>query len=190
MELCTVVVYNIEPTLYLTSSKAPFSTIQQQIKPSVLKSLKNIHLLQIKSSTIPMSVTVFIYAYRKPGLSLEDFKTHYEAHVDLIKRLTGDDFPLSHKRSYVARNTVEVAGEGASDRNALTPATVIAGQQADFDFDAYAELTFADQAAFQAFGAKVYAPEAAAQIAADEEKFLDKSKLSIVMLGEVIETTK
>ena len=44
--------------------------------------------------------------------------------------------------------------------------------------------------AFQAFGAKVYAPEAAAQIAADEEKFLDKSKLSIVMLGEVIETTK
>ncbi|KAJ5368334.1 uncharacterized protein N7496_008094 [Penicillium cataractarum] len=137
-----------------------------------------------------MSVTVFIYAYRKPGLSLEDFKTHYEAHVDLIKRLTGDDFPLSHKRSYVARNTVEVAAEGASDRNALTPATVIVGQQADFDFDAYAELTFADQAAFQAFGAKVYAPEAAAQIAADEEKFLDKSKLSIVMLGDVIETTK
>ncbi|KAJ6007533.1 hypothetical protein N7540_011509 [Penicillium herquei] len=64
------------------------------------------------------------------------------------------------------------------------------GQQTDFDFDAYAELTFLDQAAFQAFSAKVYTPEAAARIAADEEKFLDKSKLRIVMLGDVIETTK
>jgi hypothetical protein len=137
-----------------------------------------------------MSVKAFIYAYRKPGLSLEDFKTHYEAHVELIKRLTGDDFPFSHKRSYVARNAVEVAAEGASERNTMTPATVIVGQQSDFDFDAYAELTFTDQAAFQAFGAKVYAPDAAAQIAADEKKFLDKSKLGIVMLGEVIETTK
>ncbi|KAJ5176256.1 uncharacterized protein N7482_002133 [Penicillium canariense] len=137
-----------------------------------------------------MSVKVFIYAYRKHGLSLEDFKTHYEAHVDLVKRISGDDFPISHKRSYVLRNPVEVAAEGTSERNALTPATVIVGQQSDFEFDAYAELTFADQAAFQAFGAKVYAPDAAAQIAADEEKFLDKSKLGIVMLGDVIETSK
>ncbi|OGM44708.1 hypothetical protein ABOM_007352 [Aspergillus bombycis] len=137
-----------------------------------------------------MSLKVLIYAYRKPGISLEDFKKHYEAHVDLIKHLSGEDFPLSHKRSYVARNTAETPVEGASDRNPLTPATVLVGQQTDFDFDAYGELTFTDQAAFQAFGAKVYAPEAAAQIAADEEKFLDKSKLAIVMLGDVIETTR
>lgn len=137
-----------------------------------------------------MSLKVFIYAYRKPGLSVEDFRKHYEDHVDLVKRLSGEDFPLSHKRSYVARNTVEVATEGASDRNSRTPATVIVGQQSDFDFDAYAELTFADQAAFQAFSAKVYAPDTASQIAADEEKFLDKSRLGIAMLGEVIETTR
>ena len=137
-----------------------------------------------------MSVKVFIYAYRKPGLPLEEFKTHYEAHVELIKRLTGDDFPLSHKRSYIARNTVDVAAEGASERNPLTPATVIVGQQSDFDFDAYAELTFTDQPAFHAFAAKIYAPDVAAQLAVDEEKFLDKSKLGVVMLGDVIETTK
>lgn len=137
-----------------------------------------------------MSLKALIYAYRKPGLSLEDFKTKYEAHVDLIKRIAGDDFPLSHKRTYVARNTVDAAPEGASERNSLTPATVVVGTQTDFDFDAYAELTFADQAAFQAFGAKIYDPEAAAQIAADEEKFLDKSKLAIALLGDVIETTK
>ncbi|GMG50995.1 unnamed protein product [Aspergillus oryzae var. brunneus] len=94
------------------------------------------------------------------------------------------------KESPIARNTVEAPVEGASDRNPLTPATVLVGQQTDFDFDAYAELTFADQAAFQAFGAKLYAPDAAAQIAADEEKWLDKSKLAMAMLGDVIETTR
>lgn len=137
-----------------------------------------------------MFLKVVIYAFRKPGIPLEEFKKHYEAHVDLVKRLSGDDFPLSHKRSYIARSTVEAPPEGATTRNATTPASVIVGQQSDFDFDAYAELTFADQTAFQAFGAKIYAPEAAAQIAADEEKFLDKSKLAIAMLGDVTETTK
>jgi hypothetical protein len=137
-----------------------------------------------------MSVRAFLFAYRKPGLSPEDFKRHYEAHIDLVKRLAGNDFPLSHRRSYIARSTVEAASDDTSPHNATTPATVIAGKQLDFDFDAVAELTFANQAAFQAFTAKIYAPDIAAQLAADEEKFLDRSKLSIVMLGDVIETTK
>ncbi|PWY75705.1 hypothetical protein BO83DRAFT_377489 [Aspergillus eucalypticola CBS 122712] len=140
-----------------------------------------------------MSVRVIIYAYRKPGLDLHTFKERYEAHIQLVKRLSGDDFPLSHKRMYIARTTIEnpQAGENNnnSTRNALTPATVLVGQQTDFDFDAYAELTFADQAAFQTFSAKVMAPEAAAQIAADEEGFLDRSKLGIALLGDVVETT-
>jgi hypothetical protein len=141
-----------------------------------------------------MSVRVLIYAYRKPGLSLEDFKKHYEEHVNLIKRLVGDDFPLSHKRSYIARNVVSSSEDGknitVTERNATTPAIVFAGQQSDFDFDAYAELTFASQEALQIFTVKLQASEAAAQLAADEEKFLDRSKLSIAMLGDVIETSK
>ena len=141
-----------------------------------------------------MSVRVLIYAYRKPGLSLEDFKTHYEEHVKLVRQIAGDDFPLSHKRSYIARNVVSSKEDDqvnkVTERNATTPAMVIAGQQADFDFDAYAELTFATPEALQIFTAKVQAPEAAAQIAADEERFLDRSKLGIAMLGNVIETTK
>lgn len=90
----------------------------------------------------------------------------------------------------MARNYVETAPEGASSRNPQTPAVLVTGNQADFDFDAYAELTFADQAALTAFVAKTQAPDAAAQIAADEEKFLDRSKTGIVMMGDVIETTK
>lgn len=140
-----------------------------------------------------MSVRVLIYIYRKSGLSLEDFKKHCEEHALLIKRLTGDDFPLSHKRHYIARNVVssdESKNITATERNATTPAIVFAGQQSDFDFDAYAELTFASQETFQTFIAKVQTPEIAAQIAADEERFLDRSKLSIAMLGDVTETTK
>ncbi|KAJ5733975.1 hypothetical protein N7493_002761 [Penicillium malachiteum] len=137
-----------------------------------------------------MSVKAIMYAYCKSGLSFEEFKKHYEDHAELVKRLSGQDFPLSHKRIYVARSTVEVAPEGATERNLLTPATVLVGKQSDFDFDAYAELTFTDQAALQAFSAKIYAPAAAAEIAADEDKFLDKSKLGIALLGDVIETNK
>jgi hypothetical protein len=140
-----------------------------------------------------MSVRVLIHIYRKPGLSLEDFKKNCEEHALLIKRLTEDDFPLSHKRHYIARNVVssdESKNITGTERNATTPAVVFAGQQSDFDFDAYAELTFASQETFQTFLAKVQTPEIAAQIAADEERFLDRSKLSIAMLGDVTETTK
>ncbi|KAI3008351.1 hypothetical protein CBS147482_5387 [Aspergillus niger] len=140
-----------------------------------------------------MSVRVIIYAYRKPGLDLQIFKDRYEAHIELVKRLSGDDFPLSHKRMYIARTTIKNSqteeSNNNSTRNALTPATVLVGRQTDFDFDAYAELTFADQTAFQTFSTKVMAPEAAAQIAADEEGFLDRSKLGIALLGDVVETT-
>jgi hypothetical protein len=135
-----------------------------------------------------MPITAIIYAYRKPGLSLEDFKKHYEAHVDLVKKLAGDSFPSSHKRSYIARTTVTTPPDDATTRNAFTPATVLSGQQSDFDFDAYAELTFPDQAAFGAFHARVTAADAAAQIAADEGKFLDRSRLGIAMVGDVLET--
>lgn len=137
---------------------------------------------------------VLILATRKPDISPATFRTRYEAHVDLLKRISTSDFPLSHRRSYIARTAATTTtsppeNEQPPPRNAATPAAVIVGQQADFDFDAVAELTFADDAALQAFMAKVSAPEAARQIAADEEGFLDRGRLRIVMLGEVVEST-
>lgn len=136
-----------------------------------------------------MPFKILAHAYRKPGMSTEDFKKHYEAHVDLLKRLSGADFPLSHKRTYIARQTVDVASEGATSSNTTTPAVVLVGQQSEFDFDAYAELTFTDEHACQVFVQKVRASEAADQIAADEELFLDRSKFAVVLLGDVSETT-
>ena len=137
-----------------------------------------------------MPFKVLVYAHRKPGIPPEDFKNHYEAHIDLFKRLTGDDFPLSHRRIYIARSSVGTTVDGALARNATTPATVIVGQQSDYDYDCLAELTFSDQAGWEACVTKVQSPEIAAQIAADEDRFYDRSKTGVLVIGDVTETTK
>ncbi|KAJ5868875.1 hypothetical protein N7534_003428 [Penicillium rubens] len=137
-----------------------------------------------------MPVKVLVFLYRNPRLSPEEFKKYYEAHVKLVKKLAGGDFPLSHHRNYIARTTVEIPPDDSTARNAFTPATILRGRQPDFDFDAYAELTFANQAAYQAFAAKIYAPDAAAQITADEDKFLDRLKQGVVLVGEVRVTVR
>ncbi|EED16120.1 conserved hypothetical protein [Talaromyces stipitatus ATCC 10500] len=143
---------------------------------------------------LKMPVRAVLILYRKPGLSPEQFKTHCENHVQLIKRLTGDDSPLSHRRSYIARkelgNDDDKSKITTTERNPTTPAEVVVGQQSDFDFDAYAELTFASQEAVRAYRAKTQVPEIAAEIAADEEKFMDRAKMSIAFLGDIIENTK
>ncbi|EKV07029.1 Dimeric alpha-beta barrel [Penicillium digitatum] len=137
-----------------------------------------------------MPVKMFVFLYRSPHLTPEEFKKRYEAHIKLVKKLAGADFPLSHHRNYISRSTIEIPPDGSTTRNAFTPATILRGRQADFDFDAYAELTFANQAAYQAFAAKIYAPDAAAQMTADEDKFLDRLKMGIALVGEVRVTVK
>lgn len=120
-----------------------------------------------------MTHTILIFAYRKPGTTPEQFKTHYEGtHMPIVKELAGEHFPLSHTRRYIHRTE----GQGGTERNAKNPATVIIGEQLDFDYDAIAELIFADVPAFQTFMGIVQKPENAARLAADEELFLDRSR--------------
>ncbi|KAH8427940.1 EthD domain-containing protein [Aspergillus melleus] len=135
-----------------------------------------------------MSVRLIITACRKPDLSPEAFRTHYEAHVELIKRLAADTFPLCHRRSYLLRTTVSVPPDDATSRNSNTPATVLKGAQSDFDFDVTAELTFVDQAALDRFVARVQEPDVAKEIAADEEMFVERSTVVVAMLDGVWET--
>lgn len=82
-------------------------------------------------------------------------------------------FPLSHTRRYIHRTVGKAEG---TERNAKSPASVLMGTQADFEYDALAELTFPDAGAFQTFFSIAQQPKNAARIAADEEKFLDRSK--------------
>lgn len=99
----------------------------------------------------------------KPGYSLPTNNLHW------VSRL----FPLSHTRRYIHRTEGKTEG---TERNANSPATVLMGSQTDFDYDAFAELSFADGNAFQAFFGLWQQPENAARLAADEEHFLDRSR--------------
>jgi uncharacterized protein (TIGR02118 family) len=126
-----------------------------------------------------MTYSILIFAFRKPGTTPAEFKAHYEgSHVPLVKSIAGPLFPISHIRTYLHRTD--------SDEY---PASVLVGGQADFQYDAFAELTFKDEAAFGAFFGTVSSPENAAKIAADEELFLDRSKMTVVLVGDRTSTS-
>ncbi|GAM33584.1 hypothetical protein TCE0_011r00590 [Talaromyces pinophilus] len=112
-----------------------------------------------------------------------------EQHGRLLKRLAGDVFPVSHRRSYIAREE-EASDTSATETTALNATTLakrFLGEQSNFDFDAYTELTFASQEALQAYVVKTSQADIAATIAADEEKFLDRLKTGIAFLEDVTE---
>ena len=134
-----------------------------------------------------MPVTALVFAWRKAGTTPAEFKSHYEScHVPLVQSITGSHFPKSHTRLYIQRSEVD-ASTISSDavENANYPAAVMIGTQADFDYDAFAELVFEDQTHFQTFMGLVGAKEAAEKIKADEEKFLDRGKMKVVMVDDV-----
>ena len=124
-----------------------------------------------------MTFNVWIFAWRKAGTTPEQFRSHYEnSHVPLIKSLTGSLFPQTHIRHYLARSE-----DG-------TAPMVLVGTLDDFTYDAFAELSFIDAAAFQQFFGVVGQGEPAAKIAEDEEKFLQREKTRAVVVGEVMKT--
>ncbi|ETS73992.1 hypothetical protein PFICI_13858 [Pestalotiopsis fici W106-1] len=133
-----------------------------------------------------MTFSILLFNYRKPGVTPAEFRAKCEALIPLIKEITGQHFPLAHTRRYLLRTE----GKGETERNPTTPATVPRGSQADFDYDAIAELTFADQAAFGKFIALMQEPDNAKRIAEAEDEVMDKTKSGIVVLGETIVTTK
>ncbi|KAL2013594.1 hypothetical protein VTN00DRAFT_1119 [Thermoascus crustaceus] len=136
-----------------------------------------------------MPYTVVVFAWRKPGLTPAQFKDHYEhSHIPLLLELAGPNFPTSHTRFYLPRRAEDLASADPTNEN-HRPA-IFAGQPGDFPWDAYAELVFDDLAAFNAFHAIVTEPENAARIAADEEKFLDRTKLKIAAIDSPVVTTR
>ncbi|KAL5045998.1 hypothetical protein BDW71DRAFT_182594 [Aspergillus fruticulosus] len=130
-----------------------------------------------------MPFKALLYVTRKQGLTPSEFKTHYDTvHVPLIKSLAGDDFPICHRRLYLARP------EPGEDNS--YPVVALAGSQEDFDYDCITEMTFADEAAFKKFFGRRMEPGTKEIIDADEEKFVDRTKFKVVVVGDVEETTR
>ena len=120
-----------------------------------------------------MPPTVLIFSTRKADLSPEEFKDYYENnHIPLVKRLTGDQFPKSNTRHYIT--------SGA----AAQPAFIV-GQPSDLSWDSVTVLNFADDEHFNKCMAVYQEEETQKQFAADEEKFLDRASLKIVIPGDV-----
>lgn len=132
-----------------------------------------------------MTYQILMLVYRKPTISPEQFRKHYETvHIPLVHEIAGPLFPLTHTRKYISRE--KEIGKG----NPEYIAHVMAGEQADFAFDAIVEMTFQDQAAFYEFGGCLAQPTVAKQIRDDCEEFMDVSKAPAVILSDVVETRR
>lgn len=137
-----------------------------------------------------MTYSIILLVYRKPGTTPQEFRDYTENnHVPLLQSLAGPTFPLVHARRYIQRSPAPTGD--ASSPAAEYPATALMGSPSDFEYDCIAEHTHASEEAFQAFFARMMGdPETAAKVAEDEEKFLDRSKTKVVVVGEAVDTRK
>ena len=108
---------------------------------------------------------VFAFLTKREGIETQAFIDYYEnKHVPLICSLAPT--PIVYKRRYVVRSE-ELTKEGSTA-----------------DFDVVTELGFPDRAAFLAWMARLSGPGAGEQVAADEAKFLDRSRTRAYVVEE------
>ncbi|KAF2963646.1 hypothetical protein GQX73_g9937 [Xylaria multiplex] len=134
-----------------------------------------------------MTFTTLAFLSRKPGMTPEEFRNYYSgSHLPWYRELVGSLFSVRHTQHYIHR-TEASPNNDTTQRNPSTPATIFLGSQAEFDYDVVATLEYKDKAAFEALCEFVQQPDIAAEIAADEERFLDRSQTRMVLVGEKIE---
>jgi hypothetical protein len=135
-----------------------------------------------------MLYTVFLFITRKPTITSEQFKSHWEEqHIPLLKSLVGPLFPLHYKRLYFARTQRKGFGGPA---NPDRPNFLLRGSPDNFDFDAVAELTWEDEKTFQEFYKAIYESETSVRLAVDEDQFMDSGGWKSVVVGSTANTTR
>jgi uncharacterized protein (TIGR02118 family) len=108
---------------------------------------------------------VFGFLTKREGIEMQDFIEYYEnKHVPLICSLA--PAPIVYKRRYLVRGE-ELTKEGGA-----------------VDFDVMTELGFPDRAAFLAWMARLSGPGIGEQVAADEAKFLTRSRTRAYVVDE------
>lgn len=113
-----------------------------------------------------MVYSVILHVPRKPGLSPEEFKHHWEKiHIPLLKQLVGYDFPLSHTRHYIERPF-----DSTLERGDLTKSEGPSGVGA---IDGVAILTFASKEHYERFGEKLTDEKKRRVYESDLQNFVD-----------------
>jgi hypothetical protein len=109
------------------------------------------------------------YLVKREGMSPEEFVDYYENHhVPLILSLAPP--PVVYKRHYLQRGDALNLGE------------------TDIDFDVVTEQVFADRAAFQSWLGAVTAGNAGERVAADEARFLERSRTRSCVVSDYVTT--
>jgi pyoverdine/dityrosine biosynthesis protein Dit1 len=122
-----------------------------------------------------MTFRILIKVYRKSDMTPEGFQSHYEdTHMPLVKSLAGSQFPLSRTRRYI---------QCSSDAVSNYAAVILSGTQENFDYDALTEMVFEDEVTLQSFFGFMNAPGVKETIDADCAKFMDLTKVQLVVLG-------
>lgn len=130
-----------------------------------------------------MPILLLCFTIRKPGVSFQDYKSYYEQHHSKnIYDFLGDDSPATYSRHYVER-----PGDGDSSHIAAngSPAFFLTGQAAEFAYDCVTLMTWDDEEAYIKMTQKFSDPDVGSRFAADEEFFLDRSKVVLMSVGEV-----
>jgi uncharacterized protein (TIGR02118 family) len=108
---------------------------------------------------------VLAFLTKKEGIELQALIDYYENnHIPLIRSVAPT--PIVYKRRYIRRGE-ELTKKGGA-----------------VDFDVVTELGFPDQAAFLAWMAKFSEPGVGEQVAADEARFLDRSRTRAYVIEE------
>ena len=104
--------------------------------------------------------------HRKPGISTADFRAYYETY----HRLLGEKYLAGYVTKYMRRYP-----EPLPDRD---------GNLREPDFDVLLEIWYPDAETQAACGKHLRSPDIAAEIAADEEKLFDRSRMRGYIMTE------
>jgi hypothetical protein len=112
---------------------------------------------------------------RKPGITPEQFRAHYESsHVLLAHKYIGH-LLIGYVRNYPGFATLDPS-EAPADRRP---------QSFDIGYDAITEMRVRDMAAVQEIGRIFNDPQVQPILKADERKFLDDKATVMIMCDEV-----
>ena len=112
---------------------------------------------------------ILSYLVKRDGMPTDEFIDYYENHhVPLILSLAPP--PEVYKRHYLQRGDALNIGETG------------------IDFDVVTEQVFADRAAFESWIDAVTAGDAGERVAADEARFLDRSRTRSCVVSDYVTT--
>lgn len=114
--------------------------------------------------------TVMVQAYRKHGVTHEEFKNRYERHMTMVADLCGDAAPLSHTRFYPQHDSL-------TDKPVM-----LAGDAEEACYAVVVLMEFEDEKAFHKFFAALSTESANAKIMEDEAGFWEREGMKVMVV--------